>query len=101
MVKNNIPASRTLRISEFERKVVMLDDFVTQILDSGEHFIFLDEAVFSQNSYQTLKAWSAPNTNVIVEDRGKSVPCQAVCAAVCKCHGLFTYEVRDFSFNGQ
>ena len=47
VVKNNIPASRTLRISEFEQRVVKLDDFVTQILNSGEHFIFLDEAVFS------------------------------------------------------
>ena len=36
--------------------------------------------------------------NVMIEDRTGKQPCQAVCAAVCKCHGLLNIEVTDFSF---
>jgi hypothetical protein len=101
VVIRNIPQRRTLRISEFERKVVALDDQVQAILKSGEHIVFVDEAVFSARSYQDLKAWSGVAENVVVEDRCYSHPCLAVCAAVCKCHGLLTFEVRDYSFNGK
>ena len=58
VVIQNIPARRTQRISEFEKKIVALDVEVQAIVDSGEHLVFVDEAVFSARSYQDLKAWS-------------------------------------------
>ena len=35
----------------------------------------------------------------MVEDRTGKQPCQAVCAAVCKCHKLLTYMIEDYSFD--
>ena len=35
---------------------------------------------------------------MLIEDRTGKQPCQAVCAAVCKCHGLVNIEVTDYSF---
>ena len=36
-----------------------------------------------------------------MEDRTPNQPCQAVCAAVCKCHGVLTYQIEDLSFDGE
>ena len=58
VVIRNIPARRTQRISEFEEKIIALDDEVQAIAKSGEHLVFVDEAIFSARSYQELKAWS-------------------------------------------
>ena len=46
-----------------------------------------------------MRAWARTNENIYVEDRTGNQPCQAVCAAVCACHGLLTFEVEDYSFN--
>ena len=59
--------------------------------------IFADECVFKARGYQK-NAWSNQKTNIIIEDRTGKQPCQAVCAAVCKCHGLVNIEVTDYSF---
>ena len=69
VVINNVPARRTQRISEFEKKIVALDEQVQAILKTDEHLVFVDEAVFSARSYQELKAWSGPRSNIVVEDR--------------------------------
>ena len=36
-----------------------------------------------------------------IEERIGNQPCQAVCAAVCACHGLLHYEIEDYSFDAQ
>ena len=36
---------------------------------------------------------------MIVEDRTGKQPAQAVCAAVCRCHGVLTYQIEDYSFD--
>ena len=59
--------------------------------------IFADECVFKSRGYQK-NAWSNQRANVLIEDRTGKQPCQAVCAAVCKCHGLVNIEVTDYSF---
>ena len=64
----------------------------------GAHLVFGDESIFRARGFQTT-AWAAPRQNVVVEDRTDHQPCQAVCAAVCACHGVLTYAVEEYSFN--
>ena len=64
----------------------------------GAHLDFGDESIFRARGFQTT-AWVAPRQNVVVEDRTDHQPCQAVCAAVCACHGVLTYAVEEYSFN--
>ena len=54
--------------------------------------------MFKARGYQK-QAWSGPYENITVEDRTGKQPCQAVCAAVCKCHGVLTYMIEDYSFD--
>ncbi len=51
IVVGKIPARRTLRISEFEEKVVNLSDKVKAIHESKGHLIFVDEAIFTSRGY--------------------------------------------------
>ena len=46
-----------------------------------------------------MSAWSNPGKNINVEDRSRNQPCQAVCAAVCSCHGLLAVRTEDYSFD--
>ena len=71
---------------------------MNKIVKDGGHLIFADECVFKSRGYQK-QAWSAPYDNITVEDRTGKQPCQAVCAAVCRCHGILTYQIEDYSFN--
>ena len=71
---------------------------MNKILAAGHHLIFADECVFKSRGYQQ-HAWSGPYENIIVEDRTGRQPAQAVCAAVCKCHGVLTYMIEDYSFD--
>ena len=71
---------------------------MNKIIKDGGHLIFADECVFKSRGYQK-QAWSAPYDNITVEDRTGKQPCQAVCAAVCRCHGILTYQIEDYSFN--
>lgn len=95
-----MPARRTARLGEYERKTMQLYKQVKQILDDGGHLVFLDESIFKARDFQR-SAWAASGENIKVEDRTSAQPCQAVCAAVCKCHRLLTYAIEDYSFNQQ
>jgi len=46
-----------------------------------------------------MSAWAGRHENILVEDRASKQPCQAVCAAVCACHGLLTFEIEEYSFD--
>ena len=48
-----------------------------------------------------MSAFSHVQENIFVEDRTGKQPCQAVCAAVCACHGLLHYEIEDYSFDAE
>ena len=63
-----------------------------------KHILYIDECIFSARGYQE-SAWSAPNTNVRVEDRTGKQPCIAVIAAVCSCHGVWAWAKREYSYN--
>ena len=92
------PAKFTQRLEKFDREIVALCERVEGIIAKGGHLVFADEAIFAARGFQ-MKAWSLPNETIHVSDRSGNQPCQAVCAAVCACHGLLTYEVEDYSFD--
>ena len=79
------------------KRTIDLWNEIQKIQKEGGHLIFADECVFKARGYQK-NAWSNQKTNIIIEDRTGKQPCQAVCAAVCKCHGLVNIEVTDYSF---
>ena len=64
----------------------------------NEHILYLDEAVFTARGYSQL-AWSAPGTNILIRDPLQRQPCIAVIAAVCRCHGLYSWDMREYSYN--
>ena len=94
------PAKFTQRLEKFEHEILALHERVEGIIAAGGHLVWADEAIFSARGFQ-MKAWSRPNETIHVNDRSGNQPCQAVCAAVCACHGLLTYEVEDFSFDAE
>ncbi len=59
IVIGKIPARRTLRISEFEEKVVNLSNQIKSIQEKGSHLVFVDEAIFTARGYQQ-SAWALP-----------------------------------------
>ena len=69
-----LPRHKTQRIGEFEDKRVALDDFIKRIQAENGHLVFADEAIFTARGFQ-MTAWSAPYTNVVVEDRTDNQPC--------------------------
>jgi hypothetical protein len=71
---------------------------VEAIQAAGGHLVFIDESTFTARAFQ-MSAWAQKHDNVLVEDRTGKQPCLAVCAAVCACHGLLTYEVEEESFD--
>ena len=46
-----------------------------------------------------MRAWAHKYESVLIEDRTGKQPCLAVCAAVCACHGLLTFEIEEYSFD--
>ena len=48
---NRAPRQKTLRISEFENKIVDLQDQVQEILDKKGHLVFVDESIFTARGY--------------------------------------------------
>jgi hypothetical protein len=85
----NAPQKKTLSLEVYGDQIVELDDRLDKIVRDGSHLLWLDEVVFSARSYEHRRAWSNLNENVHVEDRSRYQPCQAVCAAVCACHGIY------------
>ncbi len=51
IVIGKIPARRTLRISEFEEKVVNLSNKLKTIQENKGHLVFVDEAIFTARGY--------------------------------------------------
>jgi hypothetical protein len=88
----NAPQRLTQRIGEFEKKILALDERVQAILKANGHLVFADESVFVARGYQN-RAWSQPNDNIVIQDRTSTQDCQAVCAGVCKCHGLLNFII--------
>ena len=68
------------------------------MLLSGEHLVFADESIFNSRDFQ-MRAYAALNQNIHIEDRTGKQPCLAVCAAVCKCHGLLAICIEEHSFD--
>ena len=93
-----MPQKKDKLYKKYADMTIELRDKVNQIISDGGHLIFADECVFKARGYQK-QAWSGPYQNVTVEDRTGKQPAQAVCAAVCKCHGVLTYQIEDFSFD--
>ena len=92
------PQRKTQRLEEFEDKVLQLHRQVQEIQAAEGHLVFIDESTFTARAYQQ-RAWAQECDNVLVEDRTGKQPCLAVCAAVCACHGLLTFEVEEDSFD--
>ena len=46
-----------------------------------------------------MRAYAALGKNIVIEDRTGHQPCLAVCAAVCKCHGLLAICIEEKSFD--
>ena len=85
-------------MDEFEQQLVKIAKEVRDVLNSGGHLVFADETIFNARDFQ-MKAWSLPRTNVRVDDRTGNQPCLAVCAAVCKCHGLLAFTIEEQSYD--
>ena len=94
----NKPQKKDKLYQKYANLTIELRDKVNKIVKDGGHLIFADECVFKARGYQK-QAWAGPYENVIVEDRTGNQPCQAVCAAVCKCHKVLTYQIEDYSFD--
>ena len=60
--------------------------------------IFSDESVFKARDFHK-RAWALPYENIWIHDRTGNQPCQAVSAAVCKCHKLLAVTQTDYSFD--
>ena len=80
------------RQKEFRDKTIRLGDYMEALEANGEHILYLDEATFTARGY-SKQAWSAPNTNIMINDPLQYQPCIAVIAAVCKCHGLWAWDM--------
>ena len=87
------------KTKEHEEHTLVLHDHVQTLLANGEHIIYVDECCFVARSFQQ-QAWSNQKETILVEDRTNSgyQVCQAVCAALCKCHGVLTYMIKEKSF---
>ena len=59
---------------------------------------FIDEAVFSFNTFKS-KAWSSSNENIIVKEEKLRVKSQAFVAAISEDGGLESYMLHPRSFN--
>ena len=91
------PARKILSLDEYGDDILKLDDQI-RTLPADSHLVFADECVFSARGFK-MSAWSNPHENIEVEDRSRNQPCQAVCAAVCSCHGLLAVRTVDYSFD--
>ena len=60
--------------------------------------MFIDEAVFSFNTFKS-KAWSSGNENIIVKEEKLRVKSQAFVAAISEDRGLESYMLHPRSFN--
>ena len=94
----NAPQRKSMRLEEFEDKIMALDKQVDRIIEQGGHLVFTDECVFKARGFSKF-AWANPHENVEVEDRTGDQPCQAVAGAVCSCHGLLAYDIVDYSYD--
>ena len=94
----NAPTMTDNKIEKHENRTLELYMEVQKVLDSKEHLVFVDESTFVARGFST-QAWSNRHDNIVVEDRTGKQPCQAICAAVCKCHGLLAYNIEDYSFS--
>ena len=91
---------KTQRLEEFEQLIQQLAQQVSAVQKSGGHLVFADETIFNSRNFQ-MSAWAPPGQNIAVEDRTGNQPCLAVCAAVCKCHGLLAFTIEEHSYDGQ
>ena len=62
--------------------------------------VFVDEAVFSFNTFST-KAWAVPYKSVTFEEKKMSVKTQALIAGISKDRGLESYIIHPLSFSAQ
>ena len=67
-------------------------------MDEGGHLAFCDETIFKSRDFNRY-AYAGVKQKIVVEDRTPSQPCQAVCAAVCRCHGVIQFYQTDGSMN--
>ena len=51
------------RTGEFQQDTVSLDNTIERILKSGDHLVYVDEAVFKQRDFQR-QAWSNVRDNL-------------------------------------
>ena len=51
VVVRKAPKRKTLRLTEFEDRVIALDDFVKKILAEKGHLVFADEAIFTSKGF--------------------------------------------------
>ena len=65
-----------------------------------QKLVFLDEAVFSFNTFNT-KAWSAPYKSIIVKEDSIRVKTFALLAAISEDRGLETFLLQPRSFNSE
>lgn len=94
----NAPKLTAKTKSKHEKHTVKLQKKIKSILAKDGHLVFADECIFTARGFQNA-AWSNINENVRVADSTGNQPCQALCGAVCSCHGLLAHMITDYSFN--
>ena len=97
VITRRVAARKEERIKEFREMTIKLAEKMEQVYNGGKHLLWVDECVFAAQGYQQ-SAWSAPKENVTVEDRLQYQSCQAVIGAVCSCHGLWAWEMKEKSY---
>ena len=58
-----VPNRFVERTGEFQQDTVSLDNTTDRILKSGDHLVYVDEAVFKQRDFQR-QAWSNVRDNI-------------------------------------
>jgi len=66
----------------------------------GTKVVFLDEAIFSFNTFST-KAWASPYQNIEVKESSLRLKTQALICCISGDIGLETYKIQPKAVNGQ
>ena len=75
-----------------------MDHLLSKVREEGRKVVFLDEAVFSFNTFST-KAWASPYQSIKVNDFSIRVRTQALICCVSEDIGLETYMIRPRAIN--
>jgi len=64
----NGPSSSAASKKKHMKMTLEAQKQVTEVLERGEHLVFVDECTFVSRAFQQ-EAWSNTNTSIVVKDR--------------------------------